>query len=365
MRNPDYPPPKAGEPALHRAARTGEHAELEALVAAGADLEETFDLALDPGGRPMFATPLMVAAGSADGATVETVRLLLRLGSNAVRSLGKASAAHFAVGGLGWNYEPGGDVGRLRVLLDAGCDVHEVDPRGVTLLAEAAGTGDDQRVALLLERGANVLAPNAGEHRFQLPLFAAAGSGSARCVTLLLAAGADTTILDGQSRTAMFHAANESVMRVLLAAGLSLDARDTYEWPPLVAAIADGEAERVAAYLAVGADPNATYDRGFTPFMSAVSGMERQVRVMRMLVDAGANPRAVTELGWTAFHAAIDVSGQANAEASVRSTLGLLKELGVDLDQADLGGETPLMRASRWGTEMERRVLLELGARSP
>jgi ankyrin repeat protein len=177
--NPDYPPPKPGEPALHRAARIGDHSKIEALVAAGADFEETFDLALDPGGRAMLATPLMVAAGSADGASVETVRLLIQLGANAVRSLGGSNAAHFAVGGLGWNYEKGGDVDRLRVLLDAGCDVHEVDPRGVTLLAEAAATGDPDRVALLLERGADASFPREGQYGFMLPLFAAAASGSA------------------------------------------------------------------------------------------------------------------------------------------------------------------------------------------
>lgn len=74
--------------------------------------------------------------------------------------------------------------------------------------------------------------------------------------------------------------------------------------------------------------------------------MARSVPMMRMLLDAGANPRAVTELGCTAFHAAIDVSGEANDEASVRSTLRLLKELGLDLEQADHQGQTPFMKAS-------------------
>src|SRR5437764_1116471 len=95
---------------LHRAARVGSHDEIRRLAAAGADLNSMFDMHLDPGGRTQFATPLMVAAGSGDGATVETIRLLLDLGADPtfVNKHGDSAAA-FACQGLGWNYKPGGD----------------------------------------------------------------------------------------------------------------------------------------------------------------------------------------------------------------------------------------------------------------
>ncbi len=80
--NEAYPPPKKGEPPLHRAARVGDHDAIRALVAKGHDLEQGFDLSLDPGARSAEATPLMVAAGSGDGATCETVSLLLNLGAD-------------------------------------------------------------------------------------------------------------------------------------------------------------------------------------------------------------------------------------------------------------------------------------------
>jgi hypothetical protein len=50
-----YPSPKPGEPQLHRAARLGDHQEIDALVRAGANVDELFDIQLDPerGGRPL------------------------------------------------------------------------------------------------------------------------------------------------------------------------------------------------------------------------------------------------------------------------------------------------------------------------
>ena len=53
----------------------------------------------------------------------------------------------------------------------------------------------------------------------------------------------------------------------------------------------------------------------------------------------------MSELGYNAFHAAIDVICEANAEESVRNTLSYLKELGVDLEHRNNHGHTPLARA--------------------
>ena len=144
---------------------------------------------------------------------------------------------------------------------------------------------------------------------------------------------------------------------------LELEARDAHDWTPLTSAVVDGDVARVTTLLAAGADPNATHDRGFTVLMSAVASMERQVTIVHRLVAAGADPHACSELGWNAFHAAIDVNGsEANAEPSVRSILGVLKDLGVDINHRDRDGVTPLARARAFGTPLEVRVLEELGA---
>src|SRR5262249_40796611 len=118
-------PPKKDELALHCAARLGDHDRIRQLVNEGHDINQPFNMALDPGGRDAMATPLMVAAGSAYGATVETMRLLLDLGADSSLKYKWGSIARFAASGLGWNYLPGGDADRLKFCLELGCDPTE------------------------------------------------------------------------------------------------------------------------------------------------------------------------------------------------------------------------------------------------
>jgi ankyrin repeat protein len=414
--NPEYPPPKPGEPAIHRAARLGDASSIRALAKAGADLNEVFDIRLDPGARISPATPLMVAAGSGDGATTETLQKLLELGADPKVELQSKTAASFACTGLGWNYRPGGDADRLRFLLAVGCPLPTDPEEANRLVCEAAQSGDLDRLSVLLGHGLSakgywdpvraeekerdlqrILAdhpervldpfaclseelrlsladeiqaieevsdqPAAAPYSFEIPLFCAAESGSVECVTRLLDAGADPMMRDISRRTAMYHAASVDVIRALMAAGVPLEDEDGYGWSPLTDAVMGGEDSlpRVRALIEAGANVNATHDRGYTVFMSAV-GSGRHPEVLRLLMAAGANPHAVSELGYNAFHAAVDVNGEANEEESVRSTLGYLKEIGVDIEHRNGAGLTPLARAIQEGTGIEVRVLCELGA---
>jgi len=139
--NKKYPLPKAGEPALHRAARLGDHTEIRRLVEGGAEVDALFELQLDPGARREPATALVVAAGSGDGASADTVTLLLELGAS-VEVPGGVPPLPYACAGLGWNYPPGGDARRVAVLLSAGADPNETRNNGISALAYAAGSGD-------------------------------------------------------------------------------------------------------------------------------------------------------------------------------------------------------------------------------
>lgn len=415
--NTEFAPPKAGEPPLHRAAREGDHAAIRSLAAAGADLNAVFDIGLDPGARGMPATPLMVAAGSGDGATEATVSLLLELGADPKIVLDGASAATFALEGLGWNYRPGGDAARTKLVLDAGSPLPKNPERSNRLLCDTAATGDAERLRVLLSHGLNPKGhwdPDAAResHRrtmehmaqyrasqpdifasmpeevraslaesikeadaeifeqecsapssYEIPLFRAAESGSAECVRLLLSAGADPNARDSSKRTAMYYAGSTEVVRALMHAGLPLEDADEYGGSPLDRAVSDGGADlpSIRALIEAGANVNATHDRGYTVFMSAV-GSSRHPAVLRLLIASGADPHAVTELGYNAFHAAIDVNGEANAEESVRDTLGYLKELGVNIEHRSKNNQTPLARAIQEGTGIEVKVLCELGA---
>lgn len=415
--NKEFPPPKPGEPPLHRAAREGDHAAIRSLVRAGADVNAVFDIGLDRSAHTRPATPLMVGAGSGDGATEATVALLLELGADPAIVLDGESAATFALEGLGWNYKPGGDAARVGLVLGAGSPLPKDPERSNRLLCDTAATGDAERLRVLLDQGLNpkghwdpiaareshrrtmermaqdrdgqpdIFASMPAEVRasiaasmkqmdaemlerecsapsnLEIPLFRAAESGRAECVRLLLAAGADAKTRDCSKRTAMYYAGSVEVVRALRQAGLPLEDADGHGWPPLVSTLGDGEEAlpRVRALIEAGANVNATFDHGYTVFMSAV-GSGRYPALLRLLVASGADPHAVTEFGYNAFHAAIDVNFEANAEDSVRDTLGYLKELGVDIEHRNKNNQTPLARAIQEGTGVEVRVLCELGA---
>jgi ankyrin repeat protein len=375
--NSEYPPPKTGEPPLHTAARIGDLESIRRLAEQGCDINEWFDLQLDPGARQHYATPLMVAAGSGFGATAATIELLLKLGADARLVSPAGSVAYFAASGLGWNYPPGGDFERLKIALDLGCDSNEKDGRDVCILAVAAGTGDLRRVRLLLERGANpnpdwdkahaltrfeemkrsfgpdietVVGLPSGPFGFQVPLYAAICADSIECVRLLLDAGADLHQRDDQKRTPIFWARSVEVARLLVERRANIEARGPFDWTPLHAAVGES-IHHVRALLAAGANPNATCDQGYTIFMAASGSSERSVETLKALVDAGANPFAVSELGYNALHAAVDVNGgQANSEANVRDIFRYLVSLGIDTNQRNTRGQTPLELARTDGT---------------
>lgn len=274
--NAEFPPPKKGEPDLFAAARVGDHATLSRVIQSTHNVDEPFDIGLDPGARPRLATALMVALGSGDGANLETVRLLLDAGANARASLNCGTPFTFAARGLGWGYKPGGDAARLRLIIERGATPPS-DPDTTTgVLCEVAAVGDAERLRVLLDLGMsanphwdpvaaqrehdemlqsmrrdsqkiqdemrNALKPlleNAavdpatpsddplssldravrGPQSWDIPLFRAASCGSTECVHLLLERGANPNQPDDDGRTALFYACTPQIVRVLLDGG--------------------------------------------------------------------------------------------------------------------------------------------------
>lgn len=405
--NCEHPPPKAGEPPLHAAARRGDHDAIRALVVGGAGVDDVFDIALNPSEHTQPATALMVAAGSGDGASVETVRLLIELGADPARIVGHSSAATFASTGLGWNYRPGGDVVRLRFLLEAGSPLPSNPANANRMLCDVVESGDAERLGVLLERGlaadgywdaaseclpmvTHELEPDklawmpedvresftesmAAMERemheqmvsapscFEIPLFCAAQSGNVACLQLLLDAGADPAKRDNFRRTAMYHATSVEVVRALQDAGVPIEDDDRFGWSPLVNAIQDGKLAAISALIECGADVTATHDHGSTTIMSAFYS-EHCLEVIQLLVDAGADAHAVTDFGDNAFHAAIDCVNESTDDAGVRRTFSALNEMGIPIEHRNNAGQTPLAVAIEQGTGFEVRVLCELGA---
>ncbi len=368
--NKDYPPPKRGEPPLHRAARLGDQEEIERRIAAGDDINLAFDMSLDPAARSTFATPLMVAAGSGDGATVETLRLLVEQGADPQIFWSNQSAVTFAARGLGWNYRPGGDAARLCFLLGLGVPVAGNDKMSNRAICDRAAAGDLERLKLLVEAGCGTngysrhgkASKPSDLHCFEIPIFMAARSGDVDCVWYLLVNGANAIGLDSKKETALFSAASSEVVMALVRAGTPLEAVNDFGETALANAVSEGAGalERVKGLIEAGADVNATHQHGYTVFMCAVSSPDRSLEILKMLVQAGADPHAATENGYNAFHEAIGVDLDDESGEETRGILSYLCELNVSLSLRNELGQTALERATSEGTETEQQILREL-----
>ncbi len=147
------------------------------------------------------------------------------------------------------------------------------DSWGRTALANAAETGQDAIVDLLLKRGANPFSP----------LHQAAISGNQSMAALLLKSGVNPNIKDIFETTLLHFAArngHKNVATLLLNHGANKDAQDKWDRTPLFSAAMDG-------YWAVKGGPEAVVtlllERGADPKIKDVEG--------KMPLDITSNPK--------------------------------------------------------------------------
>ncbi|HLH00225.1 MAG TPA: ankyrin repeat domain-containing protein [Bryobacteraceae bacterium] len=259
-----------GSTPLMYAAAFGSLEEMQALIAAGADVnaKNAFD-----------STALLVCASD-----LAKVQLLLDKGAdvNAQSKPGR-TALMIAAGHNGAS-----DV--VKLLLDRGANVNARDASGDSALLEATSAGDIAIVKLLLEKNADVNAAQVGMGSGTgttglTPLMSAAGEGNAELVKMLLAKRA--------SVNAVSSARGQEVKNGPLALGLLT---------PLHLAVATGQGPEAAALLlAAGAKVDAQDVRGMTPLMLAVSSDRADPRTVKLLLDNRADPRIQSKTGESAL----------------------------------------------------------------
>ncbi len=378
---------------LYSAVRVGNHDSIRELSPTLEDLESVCEIQFLDDEIAYNITPLMAATYSKEGASIETVQLLLDLGAPVNQTVDGRSAAYYACPAIeGAEVEPRGDLARFRLLLESGCPMDFTTEQGNRIFCANIEHGFYETMCLMLDHGANPNGrsnPNDSDKQhgeqfsaqpgknivrrqtpihsdFEIPLHMAAQSGSLECLQELLSRGADVQAIDDGRETALWCAKNEEMIGKLVELGLDLEAKGQFSWTVLADAVIEGieELPRMQALVKNGANVNAHTDKhGYTLFMSAAGSMERDRRVLEYLVEAGADPHAVSDLGYNAFHAAIDVDGpDANTEENISSIFGYLSELGVNLEQRNNYHFTPLGLAIALGNDKEIRALVELGA---
>ena len=250
---------------LIRASSASDAEIVRALVAAGA----TVDVVI-----PNSVTPLTAAIENGD---VATARVLLDAGARGDQRDGRAVEPLFATA-----MHARGDIAAL-ILRDT-----TIRPSWWHL-NEAARKGDTTLVRLALDHGVSPL-------NEQRDVLASAASGcrardNLPVIRLLLERGARSKpavrAALAWSSPALHLAAggcNPEVIRLLVQAGDSVNARDFVGATPLMYAASNGNADNVRVLIALGADVNARDENRITAFSRA-----RSPEIKALLVAAGAS----------------------------------------------------------------------------
>ena len=223
-----------------------------------------------------------------------------------------------------------GDIGTVRVLLDAGADVNQVTEYGWTALLTATQNRYYQLGNYLLERGADPAIGNTGGWT---PLYIATDNRN---------------IESGDYPTRQPDMDHMEYIELLLDHGADPNAR----------MLSSTETRTIFTHQWLR-------EEGATPFWRASQSSDTEL--MRRLLDAGADPLIATHNGTTALMVASGigwvegVTHEWSREQNLQ-TVNMLLELGADVNARDLDGRTALMGAAHKGRSEIVQMLVEHGA---
>ena len=188
-------------------------------------------------------------------------------------------------------------------------------------------------------------------------LLRAAEAGDADRVALALREGADIEARDGDKRTALLLAATHDrveVARLLVAMGASPDALDDRHDTPWLVTGVTGSVAMLETLLP--ANPDLTIRNRFGG-VSVIPASERgHVDYVRRVVRTGIDVNHVNDLGWTAMLEAVVLG---DGERRHQEIVRILLDAGADPAISDKSGVTPLEHARSRGFDAIVRILQE------
>jgi ankyrin repeat protein len=192
-------------------------------------------------------------------------------------------------------------------------------------------------------------------------LLAAAERGDAQAVRLVLARGAKVDARDARGRTALLvatHGNHIEAARALIAAGADVNAKDDIQDSPFLYAGAEGRTEILKLALAAGADLKSVNRYGGTALIPACH--HGHVEAVKVLLATSIDVDHVNRLGWTALLEAVILGDGGSVYAEI---VRLLVAARANVNIADRDGVTPLAHARRRGYEAIVSVLSAAGGR--
>lgn len=250
----------------------------------------------------------------------------------------------------------------LKALLDAGASTETPDKWGRRAIDQVNYFRRDplsvEAAKMLLERGAD---PDISPHpdMRSSPLHMATRQEQIELMDMLIQAGADLNSRDrGDMATPLIDAARfncQTSVNKLLASGANTGAADGEGRTALHMAVFSNHNNIVSALLDAGADPNAPDNLGQTPLLLAFK--RGYTHMANAMIAKGARIDTVDKDGGTILHAAAEDSD------NVKRLPDLLKKAsGIDINAADLQGDTPLLRAVKTRHEPMAMAFLKEGA---
>ena len=395
-----------GATALHWAAHWDDRAVAERLVRAGAKADAANDLGV---------TPLALACENGSAAMVE---ILLGAGANPNAKLHSGQTPLMTAA-------RSGNVAVVKALVGRGADVTAKElTHGQTALMWAVANGHAAVVRALVEAGADVQARSEVRPRVVhtgnrfgdrnesrgvatidlggfTPMLFAARQGDLETGRILLRAGAKANDVAASGASALVvaaHSGHGKFAALLVEHGADVNAAGA-GYSALHAAILRGDAELVGVLLARGANVNAPIEKGTpsryysrdwalngtalvgaTPLWQAARYGD--VRIMRQLVAAGANPRFTVADGSTLLLAAVAANSgfgtgdrrerylgpgdiaptpQENERVTHAAAAAAI-ELGADINATNQAGDTALHVAASQALDSVAQFLVEKGA---
>ena len=406
-----------GATALHWVSYWDNVSVAEDLIGAGANIDALTDLGIPPlwiaveSGSIEMALYLIGAGAGVNGRLPTGETMLMMAAQNGLRNVvsqllergADARLTEHQAGqtALMWA-AAGGHVDVVRLLAESGIDIHARSAGKFTALMFAARAGDLESVQLLLDAGANLEAKSIDR---STPLLIASRSivalggidwriisvpsGHEETAHRLIDRGAEVTATDQIGRTAL-HAAVEtgriSLAQHLIGSGADVNARLITAPPqlpgdlisrnsfkgasPFWLAARDANLEMMRLLLDAGADPHLPNASGVTPLMiaSGLGGYDARrppddlvVETATLLLERGADAAATDRSGQTALHGA--------ASMWEDEVIQLLVDHGADVNAEDRRGRTPLYlvenRESKAPSESTAALLRTLGANEP
>lgn len=220
------------------------------------------------------------------------------------------------------------------------CNPNKKDNNHQTGLHHAAETGRVDVSLLLIQRQASL---KAQDNRGRTALHSAAERGHVSVVQALIDGGADINQKDYMGRTALFLAAgngHETVVRMLFGQGADLNMEDNNRLTPLFMAADNLQDQTIRTLIELRGDIN---------MQDGVGRKVLNIIAMKLSEDEGSKLNA---------NQAVFLAVKQGHEA----VLKVLLACGVDINEKDSDGRTPLLQAAASGNEVMAKLLLEKGA---